>query len=310
MSYQNVDGIVADNPRRAMSKFWNEGKWKTFIEPLLPLDCTNRVFVEMGCNIGLFLKMAIDKGFRKVCGIEKKSNTIILGEQFKSSIGYNYTLLSKKVGVNYKPLHVPVADVTLLSNVHYHIEIEHFLEYMDILPYRTLYCIVVSCNSLNKKYTLSKADRNKTSVLRYFKNWEEVKSIGNKEICDDLVGREGMYSILFKSKKLSEVDVNVWLNKTNVQSREYGKLRNIFIDDMLNKRDVKDTEFYRYFLKHYEKSKNAFNRVNNLKKLVYSIQKTGFKRPIIISSERLIDGNNRLAIAKKLGYTTILGRTI
>ena len=52
------------------SKFLNKGKFDTFIAPFLPEDCTDMIFVEMGCNASLFLKLAEEHGFSKVLGFD------------------------------------------------------------------------------------------------------------------------------------------------------------------------------------------------------------------------------------------------
>lgn len=51
--YQNIDGSSKEVPRRKYSRFWNEGKFKYFIRPLLPRKPQGMTLVDIGCNCGL-----------------------------------------------------------------------------------------------------------------------------------------------------------------------------------------------------------------------------------------------------------------
>ena len=100
--YQNVDGVAAavfKNPDRKESKFWNEGKWHNFIEPLLPEE--RGTFIEIGCNAGLFLKLAMDVGFRDVIGIEASLQRIGQARQYRESNGYPYKLIHQTVDADF-----------------------------------------------------------------------------------------------------------------------------------------------------------------------------------------------------------------
>ena len=89
--YQNIklDGVAPQNEKKNDSKFWNEGKWDNFVAPHIREDVRDQTFVEMGCNAGLFLKLAKDAGFRNVVGVEKDKTPVREGLRYRDSIGYN-----------------------------------------------------------------------------------------------------------------------------------------------------------------------------------------------------------------------------
>ena len=96
--YQNVDGVdgaVFKDSRRTASKFWGSGKWNNFIEPLLPPE--RRTFVEIGCNAGLFLKLATDAGFTNVTGIDADRDRFDQAHQYKHHNVYSNKLIHQKV---------------------------------------------------------------------------------------------------------------------------------------------------------------------------------------------------------------------
>ena len=134
--YQNIplDGVEWQNSNRVNSKFWNEGKWDNFIAPLLPDDCTDQTFVEMGCNAGLFLKLAEDRGYRHMVGVEKDKTPVSEGLRYRDEIGYHYKIIKRTLGGKFGDHgdfdidELPIADVTVMSTFHYYIEINSRLK--------------------------------------------------------------------------------------------------------------------------------------------------------------------------------------
>lgn len=235
--YQNVDGVdgaVFKDPRRADSKFWGEGKWKNFILPLLPLE--RRTFVEIGCNAGLFLKLATDAGFKDVIGIEADEDRVDQAAQYLRTHKSTYKIIYQKVDNNFDWDQLPLTDVTLLSNVHYYFPINTFMKLVDHLRSRSLYCIVVSAKARRR----SGRTRHYLEAVRgYFDDWEEIKVVGDwqgiksKDVLKaegDPAPRQQMYGVIFKGV-LESVNVEAecakwekkWVQGT-IELDEYGKI--------------------------------------------------------------------------------------
>jgi SAM-dependent methyltransferase len=91
--YQNVpvEGAEYEGQERERSRFWNVGKWDNFIAPLLPRE--RRTFIDIGCNAGLMLKLAQDAGFEKVIGIEASKRAMQQAEQYRESVGGDWTVV-------------------------------------------------------------------------------------------------------------------------------------------------------------------------------------------------------------------------
>ena len=129
--HQNIEmggvAVPAEFTSRKGSAFFNEGKWENFIKPMLPDDPTDRTFVEIGCNVGLYLTLASEYGFRNVMGVEAKQANYRMAIRYRNSLGLDYKVLHRTVGENFSFDEMPVADVVLLANVHYYIHMEHFV---------------------------------------------------------------------------------------------------------------------------------------------------------------------------------------
>ena len=129
-TYQNIEinnTDIGGLPTAKNSAFYNEGKWNNFISPLLPIDCKDQTFVELGCNAGLFLRLAKEKGFRNVVGFDKSRRTVKKAIQYRDSLKLDYKIINKKISADFDCDEIPVADIILLSNVHYHLQIADFI---------------------------------------------------------------------------------------------------------------------------------------------------------------------------------------
>lgn len=197
--YQNVDGmdVVFENPNRKESRFWGEGKWNNFIKPLLPQR--RRTFIEIGCNAGLFLKMASDVGFKDVIGIEPSKSSMRQARDFRKVNKGTYKLIQQKVDANFALDELPLADVVLLANVHYYIPLSDFIHLVDRLKSRTVYCIVVSARANRRP---GAALHYLLAARAYFRGWEEIKVVGDWQGTGveegDPAPRRQMYGVSFK----------------------------------------------------------------------------------------------------------------
>ena len=313
-----IDGEnqVFEDINRKDSKFWNEGKWNNFIKPLLPEE--KRTFIEIGCNAGLFLKMAIDVGFKDVVGIEGNSQIFQQAQCFKESNKYPYKLIHQKVGPDFSVEQLPLSDVVLMSNMHYYLGIPTFAKLVEKLKNHCLYCIVVAGRAKRRS---GNALWNMESVRGYFRDWEEVKVIDGIDNKGDISPRDQMYGILFKGN-LTMVNVEeyygVWEKAAKHwkhRSHDLPPALEEFFGKVLSGEsfEYEDTLYYQYWRKRRpnKSSKWAVKFLAYKEDLAKDIQENGMNTPIyFIENGHLRDGLTRLCIAKVLGHKYILGKLI
>jgi len=207
--YQNftIEGWEAPSagPNCKNSKCWNIGRWENYIKPILPFDdFKDRRFVEIGCNAGMYLLEAAKVGFSRIAGIESDLKCFDQARYVLALNNYaNIKLINQAVDENFSLEDLPVADLTLMSNVHYWIEPGALKKYVDGLAEKSLYCLLVSRAEENSRYA---SPANKKAAIKLFGDkWEYVKGIneGDVDLSGDPVPRK-MYSLLFKSKILDE----------------------------------------------------------------------------------------------------------
>jgi len=326
--YQNIripgKKLPYEDEKREKSAFWNEGRWNNFIEPLLPRYCQNKTFIEIGSSAGLFLKMAEDKGFKHVIGIESHPERIKEAKLYKKSNKGKYKLLHQRMDQNFNFNQLPLAHITLIANTHYYLSIMNFSRVVDELRTRSLYCIVVAARA---RRITGCARYDITSVRGYFKDWTELGMV-NVWFPDDPSPRENMYGVLFKGA-LEEYDTKelyVAWRKGNVGDKRWRKealpdALDEFYKRVLSEKefDVKDTAYYKYWEKRRpdQTEKWILQKLGQKARLAKSIRDKGMFSPIYLSETnwrydrgRLIDGQHRLCIANTLGYKSIFVRLL
>ena len=199
-NYQNIilDGVEYGRGRRKHSKFFNEGKWNNFIAPLLPKDCSGLTFVEFGSNYGLYLKLAKQRGFKTVVGVEGNPNACEVAKRYVPEAKTIDVMLRNNIFKSGGWLNeIPAADYVLLSNFHYHIYLSVFLHFLNLLKRKTRYVIVVSADDAMNRIYMAKCYSD--FVRKYFKEWKEIECIRDIPANGDPRPRK-MFSMLFKSE--------------------------------------------------------------------------------------------------------------
>lgn len=298
-NYQYLDGEMNERDKQeAGSKFWNKGKWDNFVLPFLPKDCNEMTLVDVGCNAGVFLKLAEEKGFHRVIGVDANREAIKRGIDYRNKVGLTYEMKLADMKTCLDEL--PVADFTVMANVHYYFPIHDWLNYVDRLESRTRYCIIVTAI---KSHKLCKASARLEDIRTYFKNWDEVGFIDELPLEGDPFPRR-LFGICFKSRVMDRVPLKSLDCGNHVQGRYWEAIDRG--DDPLH------TRYYKILKKYRRKnwSEKRLERFMFDKVAMYrDIKKNGIHEAIIVNSNnRILDGNHKWKIMRHLGYKTLIIR--
>lgn len=301
-NYQWVPGVpkTERDKKEEGSKFWNEGKWENYVLPFLEGDFGEMTFVDDGCNAGIFLREAKNLGFREVVGIEPTKEAFIRAYEYRERINGDYELHRWLMEESFPRL--PVADYTVLANVHYYLSVEDWLDWIDEAKNKTRYCIVVTADKRRNRYRpLADVE----SLKKYFREWELVGLIDDVPMEGDPFPRK-LYGLCFKSPNLERELLEKIPNRNKMQKNFYAEID--------KGREVKDTQYFRKLFE-YRKGKWSREKVlghcKNKKDLYLDIKENGMKRPVIINERnKTVDGNHRHRIMEHLGYKTIITRRV
>ena len=211
------------NNKKLYSRYYQKGKWDNFIFPLIPFkNGKNKIFLDIGCNAGLYLLYAKEYGFEKIIGIEpnkfyfnqlkfvidyfKKEKNEVEQILLRRSIGESdYSL--KNMLLDNKILNdidrckkfsfkeIGKVDLMLLNHVFYWIEIKEKDKFIKKSSKNCRYIIIV-----DKTDILNKNNKK----IKYFeeRGFKFLKSIFSEDL--NFKKRKGekkqiILSLLFKS---------------------------------------------------------------------------------------------------------------
>ena len=298
-NYQHVDGepMNARDEQEVGSKFWNKGKWDNFVLPFISDDCNDMTLVDMGCNAGVFLKLAEDKGFKKVIGIDANGESLKKAIAYKERNGGKYEIQRRHIERTID--HLPVADYTVLANTHYYFKINDWLDYLDKLQVKTRYCIIVTAEKRERLYNASADTKD---IKEYFKNWDYVGIID--DISQDDPFPRNQWSLCFKSRFIDRVPTEGLIHDNTLQVNFYKELEEGI--DPLKTEYYNDLKNYRNGSWTDEKLARFIIEKANIFK---DVRDSGLKKPIIINSDnKILDGIHRYEMMKYLGHKSVLVR--
>jgi SAM-dependent methyltransferase len=282
------------------SKFWNKGKWDNFILSLLPDTCQEMTFIDIGCNKGLFLHLAEQKGFGQVIGVDSDVEAVNKGEIWRVTHGGKYRFICDKMENVIDTL--PLADYTILVNTHYYFTINDWLDFIDKLQYKTRYVIIVTAEKHHKQLCWASADIQ--DIRGYFKDWKEVRFIDSLPADGDPMPRK-LWSLKFASPHLERVKIE------NIRSRN--SMQNGFFSEIDKGVPFRETNYYKVLREYRHKwSENHLNNWFEERVRVFEdVKKNQLTRPIYVNSDNVIlDGNHRYQMMKDLGYKSLIIRKV
>jgi len=294
-----------DSPDRVGSKFTNEGKWHNFIQPLLPYY--SYTLVEYGSNAGLFLRLARRHGFERIVGLERSESDCKMARLYRDGYGMNYEIRNELVNEEFDFDSLPIADVSLLANYHYHQNVSEFMYLLDKLETKTRHCLVVSVNGVAKVPWRASPDYE--DVLSMFRNWEYVGGVTDLEAPNDPYPRD-MFSMLFKSRKLVLMPVKDIKHRHDDHNRTREAMedfvRRVLADPNLDIRETKHYQMQQNARKHKWSPQRIDDFMEDKRQLIRDIDSEGLQVAIVLNEDNvIIDGLHRFLAIKGLGHKEI-----
>jgi hypothetical protein len=303
-NYQYVEGepMSERDKQEVGSKFWNEGKWKNFVVPFLPKNCSDMTLIDMGCNAGLFLKLAKDRGFKNAIGVDSNEQVVRRGLRYCDSIKADYQIIKADMRICLDKL--PVSDFTVLANSHYYFTIDSWLRYLDKLRNKNAHCIIVTAE---KRVNNPKASANVDDIRDYFEDWVDLGMV-EPSLEGDPYPRK-LWGLCFKNTGLYRVDIDSLDIGNKVQGGFYKEL-----DQGVHPyktRYFRIMNPYRQNHPHNWSERRVKSFFKKLHLLWEDVKKNGLLNPVIVNkNDRIVDGNHRCQMMSELGYKSVLIRRV
>lgn len=293
--YQNavINGVAMPAQREHDT---SELRWQELIAPLVPMGGDGRLFLELGCNAGFYLRKARALGYRAV-GVEKEPAFVEQALLWEREEPAGVTIKAADM-LEYD---IPACHVALLAHVHYWLESKELDDLLARLRERSLFLIVQG-----KHRGESKIPPDRLQLLRRMAgDWLAISQTRTKR----------HYAVLFRSPALFEMETNelytARLAIATDQEREFFVTFEAFVRKVLAGKpfDHNQTSFAEYLrkqrLRYREMLMWAYAR------LVEDVRENGVQTPLAVYRDcyRVQNGHHRLVIAKVLGIRHLICRT-
>jgi len=291
--YQNavINGKTMPAQRRRDT---SQRRWKVLLEPLIPPDGKGRLFLELGCNAGYYLRMASEYGYNTL-GIERE-------ERFIEQAKYWEAQEPAGVRVEYGDINeyeIPANFITLMANVHYWQTPEQVERIVEQMRANSLYVIIVSRHNTSERHL---SDCTEKAVMEWFSEWELVDSRRDAKF----------FALIFINPDLREYDVkNLFNAQPFTRSQKFLPAFREFIDLNISRRryTYNHTKYWNYCKWRGWQPKVKHHRT--LRHKVLMMERYGITRPIEVHANGIMkDGNHRLIMAEYLGLPRIIGRVM
>jgi SAM-dependent methyltransferase len=292
--YQNavIEGTAMPMSRRGDT---SQERWTEILAPLISPEGGGRLFVELGCNAGYYLRQARDLGYRAI-GVERDPVFYEQACYWEGQESKGVELVCDDM-LHYD---TPANYLTLLACVHYWLTAEQLKTLLAKLHHRSVNLVIMG---KHKGEAAIPPDRR--NLLPYLSGWKIATQTRNRR----------HYGLLLHNPDLYEADVEQIYNRDVLAVAETGGHSDFFpaFSEFVRlvagnqEFDYRSTEFYRYLrrrkLRYRETLMEAYAGH------VLSIRAGGIRRPIAVRQNGLVcDGNHRLVIAKELGIEKIICR--
>lgn len=291
--YQNaiVNGKKMPAERRRDT---SQRRWKALIEPLVPPDGAGRMFLELGCNAGYYLRMASQYGYNTI-GVE-------IEERFLEQAKYWEAQEPAGVRVEYGDINeydIPANFITMIANVHYWQTPEQVERMVAQMRDNSLHVLIMSRHNQSERHL---SDCREEAVKAWFDGWELLDEQRDSKF----------FALIFRNPDLVEYDtVNLFNAQPFTRSHKFLPAFREFIDLNLSRRSYtyNHTKYWEYCKWRGWQTKVKHHRA--LRHKVLMMERYGMTKPVQVHRNGIMeDGNHRLIIAEYLGLPRIIGRVV
>jgi SAM-dependent methyltransferase len=291
--YQNaiINGKAMPAQRRRDT---SQRRWKVLLEPLIPPDGKGRLFLELGCNAGFYLRKASEYGYNTL-GIEKEERFIRQAKYWEAQEPCGVRVEFGDI-VDYE---IPANFLTMMANVHYWIEPVRLAMVMDRMWNNSLHVLIMSRHNPSERHL---SDCTERVVKEWFSNYELLDERRDSKF----------YALIYRNPTLREYDTK---NLFNVQpftrSTKFLAAFREFIDLNVSRRryTYNHTKYWEYCKWRGWQPKVKHHRT--LRKKVLTMERYGITKPLLVHKNGILqDGNHRLIMAEYLGLPRIICKVV